>query len=455
MHLGQSPSSKMSAEARRSKRWVKDLSRKNREHHPYSWFRPTYIDPALQFLRESTRGQDISNFSKERNAWVVKIPPTFSFLGDPGAVLDVLQSILAVSVKGKRFFGLHLDHSSCTDIDLGASAVLDVITMLLRTEWRQRRHQYTLGGQLPDDLRTMGILLCTGVTRNLGLQHMVPPRSILDSVATFRLFHGFAAKNIRGSQDQEVAASDLARHLDRCFIRAASRTFTPEGKRLVVKWAGELITNAEEHSGRGDWYTTAYMAPIDRNTPQEGIEDAIGECRLTVFNFGRSIYQSLSDSQTPEATRDQIRAIARRHLERRIWESRLDYTEEDLWTLIALQEGISCRTKPGESDRGSGTVAMISAFQELGCSVDAEKKPEMVLISGSTRILFDERYKMRQDPTGAGGRMILAFNERNDLNERPDHRNVHSIRGFFPGTLLSMHFFIDRAFLNRHRPNGD
>ena len=125
------------------------------------------------------------------------------------------------------------------------------------------------------------------------------------------------------------------------------------------------------------------------------------------------------------------------------------WSRENLWTLYSLQEGVSrFRDQPGGSDRGQGTVKLIDFFQRLGKTLDGQK-PQMCILSGSTHILFDGTYEMRAVTKGHEKRQIISFNESNDLWERPDDRYVKSIRGVFPGTLISMSFFLDRKYLER------
>jgi hypothetical protein len=52
-----------------------------------------------------------------------------------------------------------------------------------------------------------------------------------------------------------------------------------------------------------------------------------------------------------------------------------------------------------------------------------------------------------------GVRNIIAFNDQNDLEEKPDPANVHMISGTFPGALLSFKFFMDRSFLKKLSKN--
>jgi len=62
----------------------------------------------------------------------------------------------------------------------------------------------------------------------------------------------------------------------------------------------------------------------------------------------------------------------------------------------------------------------------------------MVIVSGSTYIEFDGKYEMRPNHDGV---RIIAFNETNDLTEKPDPSYVRRLAGVsFPGTLISLKF---------------
>jgi len=191
------------------------------------------------------------------------------------------------------------------------------------------------------------------------------------------------------------------------------------------------------------------MRPITLSAPPGQAPAIGGECQLVIFNFGKSIFESLSAPETPEATRTQVTALVDKHASKSFFLSQA-YSPEDLWTLYALQEGISRFSPvPGEIDRGKGTVKMIQAFQALGATIDQNLHPEMTLVSGSSCIRFTKRYQMREVAFEGGSRQIIAFNDTNSLDERPDSSHVHSLQGKFPGTLLTFRFFIDKRYLER------
>lgn len=406
----------------------------------------------LEMLRSRFRGQNKAYWEPAENAWVIKIPSVFSFKENWGESLDVIYSVVQIStVKERR--RLIFDHSDCVEISVGASMVLDIVTLELRREWAASGQTSIIGGRLPTDERTRNHLMCTGLTKQLKVRGAEAPREAEARYVMTGLISGDASTSCKlsGSSDQEKKATELALHLDKCFRRAAGYKLTRKGLREIVRWAGELIANAEEHSGRSEWFAISYMTDADPTARADyAPENAeVYCCQLAIVGFGKSIYESLSDPNTPEQTREQIETLATELSRRSLIGRALGFTKEDLTTLYALQDGVSrFNERPGRdsNSRGSGTITMIDAFQSLGNSVNPSFNPEMVLLSGGTRIFFDKEYRLVQDPNG---RWIIAFNKENDLSKRPDRGHVHSIQGFFPGTLLSLRFFIDKRHLDR------
>ena len=402
----------------------------------------------MAFLRSRFRGKNLARYDLASGRWILGIPKIFSLISNPEETLDTINSIVTIS-HNKQIKSLFLDYSVCEDIDLGASAILDMVVSYLRDEWVTLPGRSILAGVLPNDERLNKILLCTGITKSLSIKGMEPPRHMEEELVRFPLFKGRrkSGSQLVGRQDRDEAASQMVSYVDGCLAKGAGYKLSDDGKRQILKWAGELITNAEEHSGHDEWYAIGYMAPLGAVATQKS-DFPIGECRFTVFGFGKSIYESLSGIGTSE-TKDQISKLVAVHT-RKGWFGRKErFSPQDLWTLYALQDGVSrFNLIPGGQSRGKGTVEMIEAFQELGKTLDDRGKPEMVLISGSTRIYFDEIFHLRE----RGDRMIIAFNDNNDLEEKPDSDHVHSLTGYFPGTVLSMRFFIDKRYLDKHQP---
>jgi hypothetical protein len=402
----------------------------------------------MQFLREHFKAKNVAHLDAA-SGWSLKIPKVFSFLNNPEETLNVIYSLVAISAR-KQMRALYIDYSECQELDLGASAAFDVVACGLRDEWRLYGGRYRLHGSYPNDRRVHGIMACTGITKQLGI---AAPKEWEEQMVKFELFRGKKDQGsaLHGRQDRDTAASKMAEYVDQCLRTAAGYGLSADGKRQILKWAGELITNAEEHSGLEEWYATGYMVPMLASGEHSAPSFLIGECRFVVFGFGRSIYQSLSSLPRHSQTRKNIQTLVQKHGKRRFLSTAPTPPEKNSWTLCALQDGISRFThNPGENTRGKGTVEMIEAFQQLGKTIDTDNRPEMALVSGETRIWFNERYRLGLK----NQRKIIAFNDANDLEQTPDPCHVHSLNGHFPGTLLTMRFFIDKRYLDSIHSQG-
>ena len=329
---------------------------------------------------------------------------------------------------------IYLDHSQCTRIDLGASVVMDVIAVDLERTWPRRRRRPSFAGAYPKDQEAREILRTTGIIRHLKVSHERPART--DRYLLFPLYRGSSARiRARQTSDHERAAQKLTEYFDECLGKQGSG-LESQGKKAISQMAGEILNNAEEHSERSTWFLMAYMRQEDQD---------VGQCNIALFNFGRTVYQTLCLDDTAPELRRKMTELSNLHRRRKLFGPR--WTEETLWTLYSLQEGVS-RFRDRQPDRGYGTVRMIELFLQLGQRLDGVARPKMALVSGSSHILFDGTYGLAIDPRG-GDRKVIAFNASNDLEEPPDPEYVKSIDGLFPGTLISMRFFLDRRNLCR------
>ncbi len=118
-----------------------------------------------------------------------------------------------------------------------------------------------------------------------------------------------------------------------------------------------------------------------------------------------------------------------------------------MWTLYALQDGVSRLRNINtiSKSRGSGTKQLIETFQQIGNT--KEKESKMCIISGKSYIRFTGKYKMQKN--NDNNRMQIAFNDDNDLRKLPDDNYVKTISNYFPGTIISMKFYLDPKYLNK------
>jgi hypothetical protein len=222
---------------------------------------------------------------------------------------------------------------------------------------------------------------------------------------------------------------------------------TPDGAEYLSKLVSEVLGNAEEHSGHSYWWVCAYLRMAQP-------ERRFGDCHITMFCFGKTLAQSLQELPEGSLLRGRVSRLVERHRRKglfgRGWEP------DDLWTLYALQEGVSRYNVGVEKvgDRGNGTADMIEFFQQLGQSVEGSARPIMCVLSGRTHMVFDGRYRIEvQEAESGEKRRIIALNEQNDLEIPPDPSCVKRLARRFPGTMISLNFFVDPRYLDGHAEN--
>jgi hypothetical protein len=355
------------------------------------------------------------------------VPARFSFIENPEETLEVLEQF----VRGARrnVAEVYVDQKNCTVVDLCAGTVLNVLA-----REAGKRTGTSFAGHYPVNEEAAEIVAATGLPNMLGLSRA--PRHF-SRFATQR-----GGKNCRPlvrTASKQQAASSMADYVERCFRRVRYE-LRREAKRRIGNLAGEVLANAEGHAAQHDWWVDAYMR-LPEGKPY-------GDCHLTLFNFGPSIAETLQGVASSEL-REVILELIRDHRKRLYFVSRTDWTEAALWTLYALQEGVSRHYGEPGMHRGVGTCDMIEEFQHLGRTIGGEQ-PKMCLISGHTHIVFDPKYRMEEVLMADGTRRrSIAFNQQNDLSIPPDHGTVRHLQRYFPGTLISMRFYMHEPYLQR------
>ncbi|MGH8546152.1 MAG: hypothetical protein ACREX3_21525 [Gammaproteobacteria bacterium] len=354
----------------------------------------------------------------------------FSLIDGPEETLRVFGRLVACA-KHLRTESIQIDHKRCESLDYEAEVVLGTLALEASTQ-----HGVLFGGTLPDAQQQKDIILAAGLPSILGVPLPEP-----EGFLKFDLFHGKKAYDTAShSSQKEQATTRLTEYIDVCLRRYGFR-LSSEGAHYLSSLAGEVISNAEEHSGRRDWWIAGYL--------HQSSAGKYGDCHITIFNFGKTLCESLHELPREALLRRDIEKLVQDHTRRGLFR-RPHWTEENLWTLYALQEGVSRRNVGVTElfDYGQGTADMIEFFQQLGQSKAAQSSPKMCVVSGRTHILFDGTYRLQRQPSREGEeRRIIAFNEANDLQQAPDPKYVRNLNGGFPGTLISLRFYFDRDHL--------
>lgn len=413
------------AKIERGKRRKRERSKRRRLQTRSAAHKHSRFLPAVRYYarRVGARPRGIKDVKQ-----VVSFPKHFSFIENADGTLKALRTLVGVCCMPSTSV-VDLDHEHCTLTDHGAASVMNALA--LETAARRR---VGFSGTYPRARDQREIMWATGLPR---LLKSVGPEQPPD-FHPFPLFKGVLRSSSWEESDLgEKKADELTRYVDSCVSRYGF-SLTPASKVNLLKIAGEVLGNAEEHPDRPEWWVSGYLRH-SKSSPY-------GDCHLTIFSFGMTMAESLQTLPHGSVLRERIERLVDKHRKLGFFFRR--WTPENLWTLYALQEGVSCTNAEAEpSGRGNGTVELIKYFQELGRVSQRDVQPKMTLISGSTQILFDDEYRIRERDVHGEPKHIIAFNSENDLELPPDERNVRRLRYYFPGTLLSLRFYLDKGHL--------
>jgi len=358
----------------------------------------------------------------------LRAPSVFSLLREPEAVINFVASFAKTYAK-RPISDVHLDLTGILDQDLGAHALLDKLVDEIEAACRLHGARMGWKGNFPKDASQARFIRAMGIVRQLGLQNWYLSPLEASRVTTFerRCRHYIRAIRPELKDDKSKAVEKFADHVNRC-LRKEDKVLTPTARHLLCSYIGEVIDNAENHVGLVDWSIQGYL---DMGTAEP-------YCEIVVFNFGKSIAQTLQELPGNSYTSQQIAGYLAAH-QTKNWFSP-SWRVEDLMTLVALQGGVSSKNTSIDGTRGNGTADLIEFFQRMHDErIQATgKEVRMCIISGDTRILFDGTYRMAANEQGT---RLLAFNRTNDLHLPPDSKYVMPLNNaHLPGTMIAIQF---------------
>jgi len=239
---------------------------------------------------------------------------------------------------------------------------------------------------------------------------------------------------------KSVASVKLTEYFDQCF-KDNNLELKEDAKTNLIDVFGEIIGNAEEHCGiaNGMWHVLGCY-----NKEKH-------ECGFSIINFGKTIYDNLSDKSSTSAVI--IRKInkimdSQRPFLKQIYGLFSDQYEEPIWNIMALQDGISSkRTESGPgSTRGQGIMDVLDFIEVVKAPKNGAK---IAIVSGNSTILIDYKYPIIHKEIGDSkeNRRMIAFNKYNDLHQLPDQNKVFLIDHKFEGTIFSGKFVINEKYL--------
>ncbi len=394
------------------------------------------INYLIKSLKRLTGNGCVQPLVRLGHSVTLRLPKRLSLSRCPAESFGFLATLISTLHTAPALV-LLLDYQDCEAIDLDASVCMDVIVRvfirrynLLRRVHRKKAKVCSI--EYVNMTRESVRKFCwsVGIGQSIHGLNLQFPDTLRCSLETGR----------QGSKCEALIAetsTKLFDHLEACLARF-NKQLTPEDAARFGSIIGEVLANAGQHSSLPPNYAIAHFIEHNANDPN----DHFGRFQIVIFNFGQTIYERLKDPVaclTREKLWPEMNNLSQHFTKRRyLGLFNAEYKEETLWTLYALQDGVSSLrdSSDPESGRGSGSTRFITDFLELR-SRAPDKNSVLTLMSGQTRIHLNGDYAIEDKINSHGDKhKVIAFNPKNDLREPPDPKVVTFVPPYFPGTLL-------------------
>lgn len=372
----------------------------------------------------------------------INVPKVLCVIEDHDGTFEFLFRLKGL-LSGNRPNNIDIRHDDTEKIGLTASYLFDKIIQNYLAKWKQRGIRVTLKGHISENKNVNNFLLSFGLLSGLDIIGRFKESDIdkdyRDKYEVFKMSGSSIHPHLKSE-----ASTKLAQYFNKC-LNYSNIELSPHGYGMLIDAIGEIIGNAEEHSGHNPtrWFC---LGCYDKDTAQ---------CGFSIFNYGSTIYQSLSDPSSTstrvlQAVTDVINNS--KSLLIKIKDRILSFTEEEpIWNVMALQDGISSkRTERGpDSTRGQGLMDVLQFVELLRSKGDPVK---IAVISGKSKILVDYTYPIINhvvDSVSGEKRRLLPFNREGSLSKPSDPSKVSSMKHSFDGVIITGSFKINEEYLTR------
>lgn len=369
----------------------------------------------------------------------LEVPECFSLIDNYEASFTFLKKLFFVLIKDKAKKVI-IDYAKCERIDVDASICMDILLADFISYHKKCSNissfKWTIETIEPTNYKKDNII------------------KVLFSIGAFKNIKGFKINfsdvevlpvlindNTKPYvwEKSEIDQTKIVEYIKSCLSRAG-RELEIESETSFYKVIGEIMSNAEEHSTMPFRFAIGHFQEIEHEKEKCGIFN------FSIFNFGDTIYQSFKNSNCKnQNVVTQMKALSESYTNKG-WFKKALFEEETLWTLYALQEGVTSK----EKKRGNGSIQYIENFFKLKGDLSFDNTSKLVIMSGNTRILFDGSYEIftkQKENSNATFRMI-TFNDSKSISDVPDSNYVSFTPNYFPGTIISSRILLKFANTN-------
>ena len=372
---------------------------------------------------------------KLNNKGIFQVPRNFSIVEHPNEAYVFLQELTA-ALLFQKYSHIKIDYSRCKTADLGAQVLLDIIIKDIIIFYRKcQGHPHTA----PKVKGIQGINVLNEDVKKLlfsvGSPSIHSNKSInFDDIIPYSLcVHDRESNRIPSEiiKQKDIDTTKLADYVVEC-LRRFNKKLTPEKREDLCTVIGEALINAEEHSTTQYRYSIGYFHEIKEHGQHYGL------FRLVILNFGKTIYEKFKDPNCPnKSVVEKMKLLSQSYKNNKFFFSR-QFEEETLWTLYALQEGVTSVAPEDYKKRGNGCIQFIDSFFNIkGERSQKDNISRLSLLSGNTNIIFDGTYNIKEKTIDGDKFKFMTFNNSGNIEEKPDSKYVSYVANYFPGTMIS------------------
>ena len=360
------------------------------------------------------------------------VPEVFSLIDNEVESFKFLKTLFGVLYNG-MYRHVIIDYEKCTRIDVDASICMDILLIEFINYLRKCEilgHKLFPETIIPVNINNENV---SKVLYSIGAPHNIKGIDIKyeDIEALPVLSNNKQNKYIWNIS--ELHQTEIVEYIKKCTVRLG-RELTIEAETSFYKVIGEIMSNAEEHATMPHRFAIGYFQESNNSDEHFGIFN------FSIFNFGDTIYKTFKSPKclNPEVV-EQMKNLSV-EFTRKGFMKRAEFEEETLWTLYALQEGVTSKVKK----RGNGSIQYINNFFNLKGDMSKDNISKLVIVSGNTRIIFDGSYQIIEIEKPGEKRKfkMITFNETGNISDKPDKKYVNFAPEYFPGTLISARILI-------------
>ncbi len=373
---------------------------------------------SLNFLFRSGFWTEHTPFNHEVS---LAVPENFSITSNFDVVIRFFQTLLQNGLN-KNVSKINIDHTKCINLGMSASSIMDEIVSLILGYREFVKKPIHLHGEMSKSSSVTDMLIISGLIKRVNAETNA---TISSEVIPLPL---------QKNKTADVATTKVIKFLNECLFRHAKR-LKIEAQQNIGNMLSEILDNCEIHCGdiknRNIIGHYRYIPEID-----------CGECNISIYNLGKTISQTFEYLPQDCELIKEFNNLSKKHsgLFKKKW------NKETLWTLYALQENVSSiyyensRDEARDPGHGGGTITFLTLFSDFKTDHEGYKS-KMCISSGHSQIIVDGKYSLGYNDKGY---QVIAFNDTNDLEKQPDDEYVYSNETFFPGTIISLKFYIDK-----------